>query len=458
MIIFLETNLYQFFGRFHALIVHLPIGFIILAVIFEYLAWKKKADLKLAISYALLIGALFGVIAVILGLMLASDGGYNIDTLNLHKWTGISTTLVTFLLFFLNKKKEHYSWAKKIYPTVMALVVTLLAIAGHYGGSLTHGSNYLFEHAPASIKAIAGIKPTRERVTALDSAMVYEDVIHVIFEKKCNVCHNNDKAKGDLLLVNSEGILKGGENGKVVIARNASKSELYRRITLNPNHKEFMPTEGRTPLTKEETQLIKWWIDEGLAFNKKIVELNITDRIKGYLQDVGIGLKKTFIESLNLPKVNVTNLESIRSEGFKIKAITNKSTLLEVTYSPYNKNPLNQDKMDVLLSAKDNITWVDFSSVPLQDSLTQIIGQFKNLTKLRVSNTQLSNKGIKQLEHLKHLEYLNIYGNPISDASVESLQKLKKLKKLYLWKTNISEKGVLKIKDSLPQVTISIGE
>ena len=125
MIIFLETNMYQFFGRFHALIVHLPIGFIILAVIFECLAWKKRVDLKLAISYALLIGASFGVIAVVLGLMLASDGGYNIDTLNLHKWTGISTTIVAFLLFFLSKKKETILWAKKTYPVMMALVVIL---------------------------------------------------------------------------------------------------------------------------------------------------------------------------------------------------------------------------------------------------------------------------------------------------------------------------------------------
>ncbi|MCL6293870.1 c-type cytochrome domain-containing protein [Jejuia spongiicola] len=458
MIIFLEANWGQFFGRFHALVVHLPIGFIILAVIFECLAWKKKIDLKLAISYALLIGALFGVIAVVLGLMLASDGGYNIDTLNLHKWTGISTTIVAFLLFFLSKKKETILWAKKTYPVMMALVVILLSIAGHYGGNLTHGSNYLFEHAPASIRAMAGIKPVRERITILDSALVYEDVIHVIFEKKCNVCHNNDKAKGGLLLVDSESILKGGENGKVVIAGNASKSELYRRITLDPNHKEFMPTEGRTPLTNEETLLIKWWINEGLAFDKKIVELNLTDRIKGYLQEVGIGLKRTFIGSLNLPEVDENILDSIKAEGFKIKPIVNKSTLLEVKYSAYNKTPLNQDKMDILLSAKENIIWADFSRLPMHENFISTIGQLENLTELRVNNSEITDKGVKQLTQLTHLEYLNVYGNPISDVSVESLQKLSKLKKLYLWKTNISEEGILKIKDSLPQINIITGE
>ncbi|MDO5978390.1 c-type cytochrome domain-containing protein [Flavivirga spongiicola] len=458
MTFFLETNIYQFFGRFHALIVHLPIGFIILAVIFECLVWKKKIDLKLAISYALLIGASFGVIAVVLGLMLASDGGYNIDTLSLHKWTGIATTIVAFLLFFLSKKKDTVVWVKKIYPVIIALIMILLSVAGHYGGNLTHGSNYLFEHAPASIRAIAGIKPVRERVTNLDSALVYEDVIHVIFEKKCNVCHNNDKAKGDLLLVDSESILKGGENGKVVIAGDASKSELYRRITLDPHHKEFMPTEGRTPLTNEETLLIKWWIDEGVSFDKKVVELNLTDRIKDYLQDVGIGLKKSFIESLNLSEVDNKILDSIRAEGFKIKTVTNRSTLLEVNYPIYNKEPLNEGKLDVLLRAKENITWLNFSGIPIQENLISKIGQLENLTELRVNNSKLTNEAIKYLTQLKHLEYLNVYGNPISNASVESFQKLTKLKKLYLWKTNISEESMLKIKDSLPQVTIITGE
>ena len=309
MTIFLEADIFQFFGRFHSMLVHLPIGFIILAVFFELISLKKKADLHLAIIYAFLIGASFGVISIVLGLMLASGGGYNEDTLNLHKWTGIVMTTLTFLLYFIKRNKNEIVWKKKCYPIVVSLVMILLFIAGHNGGNLTHGSSYLLEHAPNSIRSMAGLKPARERVTILDSALVYDDVIHPIFESKCNVCHNNDKAKGELLLIDSESILKGGESGEVIISGSASKSELYRRITLDPNHKEFMPTEGRTPLTNEETVLIEWWINEGAHFDKKIIELNLTDRIKSYLEDVGIGLKKTFLESLNVAEVNQKNID-----------------------------------------------------------------------------------------------------------------------------------------------------
>ncbi len=455
---FLETNIFQFFGRFHALIVHLPIGFIIIAIIFEGLAWKKSVNLREAISYALLIGAIAAVFAIILGLMLANDGGYNEEALNLHKWTAISMAALTFLLYFFHKKKPTQIWAKKAYPILMSLVALLLTITGHYGGNLTHGSTYLFEHAPRPIQALAGIKPKRERITNLENALIYEDAISVIFEKKCNVCHNNDKAKGGLLLIDETSILNGGSGGVVVIAGNAEKSELYKRITLDKNHEKFMPTEGRTPLTNEETFLVKWWIDKGLPFDKKIVDLKPSDKITTYLQSIGIGLKKSFLEQLNLPKIPESTTAPLQALGFRINPISNANTVLELSYSPYNKDPLTAAKMDAVLKIKNYITWLNLSNLDLNDTLFSKIGQLENLTELRVSNTTITDNELKHLEPLKHLEYLNVYGNEITDASIESFQKLKNLKKLYLWKTNISEEGILKIKAALPQLTIVTGQ
>jgi len=55
----------QFLGRFHPLIVHLPIGFLLLAFIFECLSlldtYKK---LKVAVKPSLLLGAAFAVVAM----------------------------------------------------------------------------------------------------------------------------------------------------------------------------------------------------------------------------------------------------------------------------------------------------------------------------------------------------------------------------------------------------------
>ncbi len=50
---------------------------------------------------------------------------------------------------------------------------------------------------------------------------------------------------------------------------NLSESELYRRITLDPGHEDFMPTDGKTPLTKSETEMIRWWIENADAQRRK---------------------------------------------------------------------------------------------------------------------------------------------------------------------------------------------
>jgi hypothetical protein len=304
---------------------------------------------------------------------------------------------------------------------------------------------------------MAGLKPVRERITVLDSAMVYEDVIHPIFEAKCNVCHNNDKAKGELRLIDAETILKGGENGVVIVSGNPSESDLFRRVMLDPNHDDFMPTEGRTPLSKEETLLLKWWIEEGASFDKKIVDLKLTDRIKVYLEEVGIGVKKTFLESLNIAKIEKEIIDRVAAEGFKIKRISNNSNMLEVTYSIYNKEKLNEEKLNALLEAKKHIAWLNLSGISLNENWISQIAQLENLTELRINGTNINDVAIKKLAALKNLEYLNVYNNELSDKSVQSIQQLSKLKKLYLWKTNISEEGIAKIQEAILGVRIVSG-
>jgi uncharacterized membrane protein len=454
MTVLLETQLSLFFGRVHPLIVHLPIGFIVLAVVFELIAWKNKVDLHLAVAYGLLLGAISGVIASTLGLLLATGGGYNESTLAIHQWTGISTTLIALAAYYLKRKQNEIQWARKVYTFVMAFTLLLLSVAGHYGGTLTHGSTYLLEHAPNSIRLLAGMEPIRERITSLDSALVYEDVIHHIFKTKCNVCHNSDKAKGDLLLTSAEDIKKGGENGSVLVAGNTAESELFRRITLDSNHDDFMPTEGRTPLTKEEVALIEWWIEEGIPFNKKVIDLTLSDRTIDYLKEIGIGAEVSFLASIDLPAVEEAVINSIEEEGFKIRIIANTSTLLEASYSSKNSEKINEEKIQSLMAAKEQITWLTFKGSALEDAHLSYLGGFPNLTKLNISQTMISDAGIRHLEHLEHLEYLNVYGTQLTDEAVESLSKLSGLKKLYVWQTGITEEGVAKIEVALVEVEV----
>ncbi len=447
-----------FFGRFHSVLVHLPIGFILLAAIFELISQKKKVDLDTAIIFGLFLGTIFAILAIILGLLLASGGGYSESGVTLHKWSAITTALLSLSAWWLKLNSKRGKLFKRAYLINLGSAVLLLVITGHFGGNLTHGSNYLLEHAPNPIRKLAGLKPDRVRITNLDSAVVYLDVIQPILKVKCNVCHNENKFKGELIMTDRGSIMKGGENGAVITPGDPENSEIIRRINLDPYHDDFMPSEGREPLTKAETELLEWWILEKASFDKKISDLIIDDRVIGQLRQVGIGVEKSFVESIELPPLNPQNYNAIVSAGFILKPITGESSLLEARYSPYSPEELSYEKFKTLSLANEHITWLSLSGCKLNDEELQFIGKMINLTRLKIDKTKVTGAGMKELVNLKNLEYLNLYQTSIDDEAIESLKELKGLRKLYLWQTDISDSGIDMLLESIPGIEIISGE
>jgi hypothetical protein len=81
-----------------------------------------------------------------------------------------------------------------------------------------------------------------------------------LFNAKCILCHNAEKFKGKLRLDDYEHVMLGGKDGPVISPGNPAKSEMYRRITLPPDSKDFMPAEGKPPLSAAETKVLEVWI------------------------------------------------------------------------------------------------------------------------------------------------------------------------------------------------------
>jgi mono/diheme cytochrome c family protein len=101
--------------------------------------------------------------------------------------------------------------------------------------------------------------------------VTYASDIKPVFETSCFGCHGEKKAKGKLRLDSLAGVLKGSEDGKVVIAGDSTKSPLVRAIT--GVGKKQMPPKARpdkdphykpVPLTPAQIALIKSWVEQGL--------------------------------------------------------------------------------------------------------------------------------------------------------------------------------------------------
>ena len=202
-------DFFFFFGRFHPLVVHLPIGMLFLVFIMElYQRKKKHKELESAIQFGLFWIAISAILSSALGTLLALEGGYESELLNRHRWSGYLLTVFACLIYFLFKKQS------KAYFPFLCLNIVALIVTGHFGGSLTHGSQYLTDYQPKSISSWISWPANNQSVKVWnDSTLVYSEIIEPILKQKCLACHRTGKSKGELLMETPEQLLKGGKSG-----------------------------------------------------------------------------------------------------------------------------------------------------------------------------------------------------------------------------------------------------
>ncbi len=460
-----SSDIIIFFGRFHPLFLHLPIGFLALGFLMEFMSRREKFSyLKPAIGFVLGLGALSALLTAILGLMLAQAGDYGEELLFIHQWSGILLVLFAFGTWWLYGQKEKKASLKfnRAYLGSFSLMMVFLAVAGHYGGSLTHGANYLTQYLPNGIKQLAGM-PVEEKgpklIENLDEAVVYTDIIHPIMEIRCNSCHNASKKKGDLQMHTREALLKGGENGPIFLAGNATESEMIKRIHLDPNHDDHMPPKGKSQLTDEQVLLLEWWINEGAPFDKKVAELKADQEVQSVLLTLADpNANKSAVEILLAEGTTAPDQEKLRAyaeKGISVKALSNDSNWLQVTL--YKKDSVDQVLEKLAVDFPEQITWLDAKDTPLTDAGLAAVGKMKNLTRLRVEKTRISDAGLAHLARLEYLESLNLYGTEVSDAGLEHLAGLPNLRRLYAWETGISKEAVAEFIATGGKVDINLG-
>lgn len=454
-----------FLGRFHPLIVHMPIGFLFFAFLLEIVSkWKKNETLLSGIPLALLMGGITATVSCILGYMLSLSGDYEESAVDSHFWFGIATTVVAFIawLIRIDKIKLPKGNTFKGNIATLTLLVILLSITGHYGGNLTHGSDYLLKYLPFGKEE----KKELVAITKIEDAVVYDYLVEPILDNKCTSCHNSSKKKGGLSLTDSTSISKGGKNGDALIAGNSSKSEMIKRVLLDPHNEDFMPPEGKTPLTEEEIAILTYWIDNANAnYSSKVAAIetpeNIT-QIASNMLDIPIEGQKG---ATKLPTVSVINQETINAitaQGFTLRELVFESSLYEVVLPPKStKNSTPEElakKIESLSSIKDNILWFYADNNGITDEHLSKIAKFKNLQKLSLNNNTISDKGIAFLGNLNSLSSLNIYNTQVSKNSLSTFLNMKNLEHVYAWKTSLKEEDLESFKEKENAPNIGLGK
>jgi len=441
-------NVSELIGRFHPLLVHLPIGILLLAALFQLLALKPKyAALHAATNIALFWGMISAIVSCISGYLLSQSDDYDEELVSTHKWLGIATASISLIAYLFNR------WENEFAKWVILLMVPLIFVTGHLGGSLTHGSDYLTKGFSKDSTSEKEIKP----IADVQEANVYAEIIQPIFESKCYSCHSKSKKKGKLRLDEPAFILKGGEDGEVIKPGNADESDMIRRLLLPRNEEDHMPPKEKPQLKDNEIELIHWWIATGATFDKKTKELEQSEKIKPILVSLQKEVKKVppDLPQTMIEKADEKALQTLKDSGIIVFPVARNSNYLKANFVTVDS--ITSNDIALLLSIKKQLVWLSLGQKEISDSLLTPIAQLTNLTRLQLDNTSITDKGLVSLQSLVNLQYLNLVGTKVTSQGVIQLKHLSKLQAVYLYKTFISSSQWSTLKSNFPNVTLDTG-
>src|SRR6188472_2320547 len=406
-------NIPELIGHLHPVLVHLPIGILLLAALFQLLAFKPKyAALHAAMSIALFWGMISAILSCISGYLLSLRGDYDDELVDMHTWFAIATASVSLIAYLFNR------WENDFAKWVILLLIPLIIITGHLGGSLTHGSDYL-------TKGFSGKDSLTEKeikpIADVQEANAYADIIQPIFESKCYGCHNKSKKKGKLRLDEPEFILKGGKDGKVIKPDNAEESDMMKRLLLPRNEEDHMPPKEKPQLKDSEIALIHWWIATGATFDKKTKDLEQPEKIKPILISLQKEVKKIppDVPQAMVEKADEKALQKLKQSGIVVLPVAQSSNYLTVNFITVDSITYND--IALLLSVKKQLVWLNLSGKKISDTLLTPITQLINLTRLQLDNTMITDKGLASLRSLVNLQYLNLVGTKVTGNGIMQL-------------------------------------
>jgi uncharacterized membrane protein len=441
-----------FIAHLHPLIVHLPIGILLFGFVLMCVQYFTKNDIEYTISWAFLLGAVSAVGACVAGWLLAQSGEYEADLVFKHQWTGIATAILGFLTYYF----KRFRW---ILATV---TVSVLTVAGHWGGTLTHGENYLFETEPTIIiPTNSPIDHTQRPAkvsneSKIHKTFVYQNNVVPILKNKCYSCHSATKKKGSLRLDAESFIHKGGKDGRILWANSPAKSHLYSYLTLAIDDEHHMPPKGKPQLTPQEILTIYNWIKKGASFveETQIVTNNIPTA------EVVLAIEKpqnTVNETIPTP-LPIEPIDNAIIEKFKQQKIIISEEPNGIVANFVNVSNFESSSIISLQVIDKELVHVKLSNQPVSDNDIKNLVLLKKIVKINLDKTAITNQALVYLKTLPKLEQLNLYGTHITDEGLETLAQFTQLKIVYLWQTNVTSVGIEKLKTAQPRLIIETGE
>ena len=407
-------------GRLHPMVLHFPIALWIVALAFE---WMGKKDAvhpawNYRIEFLLSFTAVTAAAAAVFGLLLYTSGAYeNGSQLQWHKWLGATVSFLALGLVWLRKSFTV------VYKISLIAGVVVVMIAGHLGAGITHGNDFL----------TAPFKSKREPLADIQKAQLFRDIIQPILDEKCTGCHNPNKAKGGLQLISQAAIMKGGEDGAVIIPGHPDSSMFYNYLLLPLFDEKHMPPEGKPQPDQEEIALIHWWIVNGADFKNQVSAVKTPDSIRNIIQQK-YG-QASPLDGINIAFASPETIKELNTTGRNVRQISADKPYIDVFLG--SRKEITPGEWQELNAIKNQIVSIDCSHSTIGKDAIGIIAGFPHLQKLHLQHTDVTSEQLSALKQLSYLEYINVSGSAVTVEALDQLRSFKNLRKVYLYESNI---------------------
>lgn len=264
------SALLQWLGRTHVVVVHFPLGLLLVAGVVELWRMLRGAKEPSAFARGCVVAgtiAAFWAIGAGLAHQTFSDfRGEAATTLQWHLWLGVGAALAGLIALLCSRA------ALGVWRGATFACAALVGLTGHFGGSLTHGPDYLTEMFTATkekVVAAATPGPAAKKVAAsaavkfpANGKIDFVKHVQAILADSCIECHGPTVRRGQLRLDSKPAALKGGKGGPSVVPHDAMKSLLIARIAADLEPAKRMP-QKKPPLSDEHIKILRTWVEQG---------------------------------------------------------------------------------------------------------------------------------------------------------------------------------------------------
>jgi uncharacterized membrane protein len=428
----------QFIGRFHPLTVHFPIALILLVPILELAGLNNRLSyLRSSAGFVLGLATLGATVAAILGWCLGRTGGYSGPFVTQHMWGGISLAAVCWLCWILRSRSSERG-SGPIYAVALAAGIGLVAWTGYRGGQLSLGEDHLTEHMPNGLRHALGVSKVEASLANPGANTFYGARVEPVFEARCVTCHGPSKHRANLRLDSYRGVMRGGKNGPVVRAGNVQGSDLFRRITLPLGHDDFMPKEGKRPLSPDQVKLVELWIGAGASGT--LPANAIKDAPAGFGASTVAEVTFEEIDTAAVTKQRAgiaSSVTQLQQRYPNILAYESRGSANLILNASILGPKFGDHDLEALAPLAEHITAADFSRTAITDRSATAIAAMKQLRVLRLIHTGITDKTMQGLGALDQLESLNVFDTPVTPAALPAVAGLPKLAHFYAGQTAI---------------------